>query len=179
MYFLFVCLCVCFFFFFFPSKEVRRRYCHLMTLAVLHSTIPNFRFLSGMSSRLFRGFHNIQEVACTGKTLPTGSSLYALVLYEKKHDRITAIADFSKKQCFTSGRYASCDLDAADPKQSLLRSLDLDLAEGQSRTYGCNASFMTSAGRFRVFSWSIRIRRASKWAFRRMGSTRVHFVGVR
>ena len=130
-----------------------------------------FRFLSGMSSRLYRGFHNIQEVACTGRTLPAGSNLYALVLYEKEHDRVVAIADFSKKQCATSDHYSSCDLDPVDAKHSQLRSLNVDLAEGQSRAYGCNASFMTSGGRFRVVSWSLTIRHTSKSTFRIVGST--------
>ncbi|KAK7490329.1 hypothetical protein BaRGS_00018490, partial [Batillaria attramentaria] len=112
---------------------------------------------NGLTSKLFRGFHNVQEIECSGAPLPTGSSLYALVLFEKSSDKVLSLADFSKKQCTTSENFVSCNMDETDFKKSTLRALVVNLAEGESRVYGCNASILTPGGRFSVISWSLTV----------------------
>ena len=86
-----------------------------------------------------------------------------MVLYEKQSDKVLSLADLSKEQCSTDSDYVSCEIDAVDSKNSLLRVLVVDLAEGQSRTYGCNASIVTSGGRFQVVSWSVVVHHRSEY----------------
>ena len=86
-----------------------------------------------------------------------------MVLYEKQSDRVLSLADLSKKQCSTASDYVSCQIDATDSKKSLLKVLVVDIAEGQSRAYGCNASILTSGGRFQVVSWSVVVRHQSEY----------------
>ena len=85
-----------------------------------------------------------------------------MVLYEKQSDKVLSLADLSKEQCSTDSDYVSCEIDAVDSKNSLLRVLVVDLAAGQSRAYGCNVSVLTSKGRFEAVSWSVTAHHQSK-----------------
>ena len=115
-----------------------------------------------MSSRSFQGLHDLQELQCSGENLPQDSDLLTIVLYEVKSNNILAAANVRKQECFTSNSYVACHLDDTHTRSSRLKALVDDLAEGQSRVYGCNASVFASGMRLRSFSWSITVHHISK-----------------
>ena len=117
----------------------------------------------GLSARSFQGFHDLQELQCSGQNLPQGSDLLTIVLYEASSNNILAAANVRKQECFTSNSYVACHLDDADTRNSKLKALVDDLAEGQARVYGCNASAFASGMRMESFSWSITVRHISKF----------------
>ena len=122
-------------------------------------------FFPGLSSKSFQGFHNLQEIQCSGENLPQGSDLMAMVLFEANSNSILAAANLRKMECSTSDRYVACHLDDTDTRKSRLMALVDDLAEGQSRVYGCNVSAFASGMQIELFSWSITVHHISKLTF--------------
>ena len=120
----------------------------------------------GLSSRSFQGFTDIQEIQCLGDSLPPESDVVLMLLYEKANGKILAAMNMRKHECSTQEEYTSCDMVDSDPSKSRLRALITDLAEGQSRVYGCNISVLISGIRMESFSWTITLRHISKWVCR-------------
>ncbi|XP_076457965.1 uncharacterized protein LOC143291754 isoform X9 [Babylonia areolata] len=109
---------------------------------------------NGLSSWSFQGFHELQELQCSGENVPADSEIMIMVLYDTATKDILAAASIGKRQCSTSHRFVACHLDPADTRQSRLKVLIDDLAEGQSKVYGCNVTFVTPDMQVKTFSWS-------------------------
>ena len=119
---------------------------------------------SGLSSRSFKGFHDIQQIQCSGEALPPDSDLFFMVLYQVTDNSDGGIKtlgqlNVNKRECSTSEDYVSCDIVESESRRSRLKALVADLAEGQSRVYGCNVSALMSGVRMQTFSWSVTVRR--------------------
>lgn len=125
-----------------------------------HTTVS--LLFSGLKTKPFLGIPYMQQVECSGSSLPSGSSLYAMVIYERRGDRIVSSVDIQNKECSTSDYFNACSIDDRQPRKTRLTILVSDLSEGESREYGCNASLKTSSGRFKVESWFITVRGLSK-----------------
>ena len=80
-----------------------------------------------------------------------------VLLYEVTSKKILATMNMNKKECTTSEDYVSCDVFDGDSKKSTLSALISDLAEGQSRVYGCNLTALMSRSSVQTFSWSITV----------------------
>ena len=106
-----------------------------------------------MKSKPFVEIPGMQLVQCSGETLPAGSNLYAMVLYERRGDRIVSSVDLQNGECSTSDYFNACFVSERDPRRTRLQILVSDLTEGRTRDFGCNASIKTSGGRFKVESW--------------------------
>ncbi|KAK7105433.1 hypothetical protein V1264_016812 [Littorina saxatilis] len=115
-----------------------------------------------LTSRSFQGFHNLHEMQCSGENLSQDSDLMTMVLYEVKSSKVLAAANLRKQECSTSSSYIACHLDATDTRKSKLKALVDDLAEGQSRVYGCNVSAFMDGTRVKLFTWFITVRHISK-----------------
>lgn len=120
----------------------------------------------GLSSRSFQGFTDIQEIQCLGDSLPPESDVILMLLYQAVDNKIIATMNMKKRECSTLEEYTSCDMVDSDPSKSRLRALITDIAEGQSRVYGCNISVLISGIRMESFSWTITLRHISKWVCR-------------
>lgn len=132
-------------------------------IIILHGDLSDF---PGLTSRPFQGFADIQEVECLGDSLPPESDVVLMLLYEKTHNKILAAMNMRKHECSTLEEYTSCDMVDSDSSKSRLRALITDLAEGQSRVYGCNISALISGIRMESFSWSITLHHISKFSWR-------------
>lgn len=132
------------------------------------TTTPN---ISGLSSGLFLTFDNIHRVVCSGASLEADVDVMAMVLYRVADDRVLAYVNQAKQECTTSELFVSCDVDTTDSKRSRLSVLISDLAEGETRTLGCNISTIAAGGRFRTLSWRIVLRQASKDQHRKSTTT--------
>lgn len=106
----------------------------------------------------------MQEVQCSGSALPSDWDLFSMVLYQVKHERVIALANLRKRECYTSENFASCDLYESEVKKSTLKVLIVDLMDSESREYGCNLTSLLAGGRTVVLSWSISVSSPSKSA---------------
>lgn len=121
--------------------------------------------LAGLTVGPFQGAGGVQELRCTGETLPGDADLMSIVLYRGWDHRVMSILNLRKRQCSTAGDYVSCLINEGDSRKSAVKALVSDLLEGQSRSYGCNVSVLTSKGRFEAVSWSVTaLRRSKSWA---------------
>ena len=116
-------------------------------------TISNF--LTGMISRSFRGFYNLQEVECFGDNVDAGLTLTSLRLVKLPEKEIIAVLRTDTKTCLTYNDYSSCTIDSQSTRRSRLRVLVYDLKEGESREYGCTANTVDSLGGAVPKNWNI------------------------
>lgn len=116
---------------------------------------------SGLSSRSFKGFRDIQQIQCSGEALPPDSDLFFMVLYQVTDTasdggiKTLGQLNVNKRECSTSEDYVSCDIVESESRRSRLKALVADLAEGQSRVYGCNVTALISGSTTGIMSWSI------------------------
>lgn len=82
-----------------------------------------------------------------------------MLLYDiSGNNSLLGTMNVNKKQCTTSDDYSSCFLsDDGDSRKSSLSALISDIAEGQSRVFGCNVTALLSRIQTRVFSWSVTV----------------------
>ena len=118
--------------------------------------------IAGLSVQPFQGVSSVQELQCSGDTLPSDADLMSIVLYQRANHHVMSILNLRKRQCSTSGDYVSCVINESDSRKSVVKALVYDLPEGQSRAYGCNVSVLTSKGRFEAVSWSVTAHHQSK-----------------
>ena len=118
--------------------------------------------ISGMSVRNFKGFSSLQEVECWGGHLKTEVKLVSLKLYTISDNSVLAYLNTLTHECITHGAYSSCSIDTVTSRRSRLKVLVADLAEGESRGYGCKASSFRSGEEPKTDTWSIVIRRISE-----------------
>ena len=115
---------------------------------------------AGLSSKPFQGFHDLQEVECSAESLPPDSDVMSMVLFHDDLDKtVLAAVNLKKEECSTAEKFVSCEIVPSDCRRSKLKALVDDLAEGQSRVYGCNVSALISGVRMQTFSWSVTVRR--------------------
>ena len=106
---------------------------------------------------MFQGFQDLTQIQCSGESLPLDADVMFVLLYEVTSRNVLATMTVSKGECTTSEAYVSCDMLDGDSRKSSLCALISDLAEGQSRVYGCNLTALISRSSVRTFSWSITV----------------------
>ena len=92
--------------------------------------------------------------------MPPDSDLFFMVLYQVTDTSDGGIKtlgqlNVNKRECSTYEDYVSCDIVESESRRSRLKALVADLAEGQSRVYGCNVSALISGSTAGIMSWSI------------------------
>ena len=118
---------------------------------------------SGLSSRSFKGFHDIQQIQCSAEALPPDSDLFFMVLYQvTDKSKTLGKLNVNRKECSTSEDYVSCEIFESESRRSRLKALIADLAEGQSRVYGCNVTALISGSTTGIMSWSITVYRVPR-----------------
>ena len=121
-------------------------------------------YFSGLISKQFHGFPDIHEVMCTGETLSSDSDLLTMILYTVPQDAVVAFVNLGKQDCYTSESFVSCEIDQSDPRRSRLKTLVADLAEGQTREFGCNLTAVAARGRMLIYSWKLSVHQPSESA---------------
>ena len=136
------------------SNKMTSVYLPLHSIAMLDDSIL---FFPGLSSGIFQGFQDIQEIKCSGESLPQDTDVMFVVLYQVATKKVLATMKVNRRECTTSEDYNSCYISDGDSRKSYLTALISDLVEGQSRVYGCNVSALISGTRMEIFSWSIAV----------------------
>ncbi|XP_076457968.1 uncharacterized protein LOC143291754 isoform X12 [Babylonia areolata] len=135
-----------------------------MNFPLLFLTVLAFSQLAkssktGLKSTPFQGFPDIQEIRCSGDSLPANAELMFVLLYEKAGGKVLGTLNVNKQECTTTEKYASCVVSSSDSRQSSLRVLVSDLPEGLSREFGCNVTILRSGVRVETLTWSLTVRR--------------------
>ena len=118
-----------------------------------------------MTSRIFKGIPSLQEVECSGGGLKPEVTLLSLQMHRLSDSQTLASLNVFLKTCVTVSSYSSCAIDSGDTHRSRLRVLVDDLAEGESRGYGCTVNTVQSVGNPVTLNWTIHIRRDSKCGY--------------
>lgn len=85
-----------------------------------------------------------------------------MILYTLPQDAVVAFVNLRKQECYTSESFVSCDIDNSDSRRSNLKTLVADLAEGQTRVFGCNLTAVAARGRMLSYSWKLSVYQPSK-----------------
>ena len=115
-----------------------------------------------MTSRIFKDIPSLQEVECSGGSLKPEVTLLSLQMHRLSDSKTLASLNVFLNTCVTLSSYSSCVIDSGDTHKSRLRVLVDDLAEGESRGYGCTVNTVKSVGNPVTLNWTIHIRRNSK-----------------
>ena len=115
-----------------------------------------------MTVRDFLGFPSLQEVECSGGSLAAEVDLLSLTLFKMSENSILAVANPLKNTCMTFGEFSSCDISASNTRKSVVRTLVVDLKEGETTVLGCNVTGFLKTGHPRVYSWSLPVYRERK-----------------
>ena len=116
-----------------------------------------------MAVRNFKGFESLQEIECWAGHLETEMKLLSLKMYAISDSSVLAYLNTLTNECVTYGEYSSCFIDTVSTRKSRLKVLVADLAEGESREYGCKASVFRSGEEAQTTSWSIVVKRMSEY----------------
>ena len=119
-------------------------------------------WISGMSTHDFKGISSLQEVECKGTYLNPDVQLLSLKLFRITDSSLLASLNVFRNSCVTFGDFSSCFVDTVDTHKSSLRTLVVDLDEGESKAYGCNASTLNSLGYTQTLTWTILVTRRRK-----------------
>ena len=139
--------------------------------------MPTGICFTGMGSRDFRGISSIQEVECWGGNLNTDVKLMSLQMYALPESTVLASLNVYTNNCMTFGDYAACVIHPTDTHKSKIRVLVHDLEEGTSREFGCTANTLNSMGNPMVSTWSLLVKRDSKYACVFLWGTRNMVMG--
>lgn len=104
----------------------------------------------------------MQEVECWGGNLETEVKVFSLTMFKGSDKTVLASVNHVSNECTAFGEFASCSISTPDTRKTVLRVLVLDLEEGESRAYGCNATYIKWAGHTATVSWSIFVTRNSE-----------------
>jgi hypothetical protein len=118
-----------------------------------------------MTLRNFKGFPSLKEVECSGSELKSDADLLSLTLFAYPRNKPLAILDVFKSSCNTFAEFSSCDLDTADTKKSIVRTLTT-IEEGQTMMFGCNVTTRVRYEHTLTYSsdtWSVSVYRESKF----------------
>jgi len=119
-------------------------------------------FITGMTSRDFRGIPSIQEVDCWGGSLNSEVKLISLQIFRLPESAVLASLNVYTNSCMTYGDFSSCVIDQQQVHRSRVRVLVHDLEEGEQREYGCTATTVTAQGNAVVSNWKIIVNRISE-----------------
>ena len=115
-----------------------------------------------MTSRVFKGISSLQEVECSGTSLKPEVKLLSLQIHRLLDRKALASLNIYLDACVTLGDFSSCFIDNEDTHKSRLKVLVDDLAEGESRGYGCTVVTVQSFGSPKTSNWTLYVRRNSK-----------------
>lgn len=102
-------------------------------------------------------------MTCAGDNFKADDKLLSMTLFTMSDDKVVASVNLADKSCMTSGAFSSCTVDDRDLSKTRLRTLVPDLQEGETRPYGCNVTVFVAGGRINIKSWSVSVRRLSKY----------------
>ncbi|KAK7490330.1 hypothetical protein BaRGS_00018491 [Batillaria attramentaria] len=117
---------------------------------------------AGLTSRPFRGHESVQEVDCSGEGHDPDASIFFMVLY-RSPGNIVASLNVATEECLTNDAFSSCIIDRKNSRKSRLRTLVVDLDEGQQKWFACNVTGVVSVARTKVMSWKLLVKRISKF----------------
>lgn len=117
--------------------------------------------ISGMKVDQFQGIPNVLEVTCSGNALPSNVELMSMamfkVIYKENSGtfeyKVLASLNFGMVKCFTSDTFSSCEITDKNSRSTTLKTLILDLDEGNTRTYACNVTVFEPGGATRIVTW--------------------------
>lgn len=116
-----------------------------------------------MVSRDFRGISSIQEVECGGWYLDSDVKVFSLTMFKFSDVTIVSHINHFTSECITSVEFSSCIMDSGNTRNSRLKILVTDLAEEESRKYGCNVTSFKFVGETpRTVTWSLDVKRPSE-----------------
>ena len=133
-----------------------------MHLALQELTSVCRDFVSGMTSRDFRGIFSIQEVECLGENLDVDVKLISLQLFKLPEPTVLASLNVISDSCMTFSEFSSCMIHPTATHKSRVRILVHDLEEGERREYGCTATTVTPLGNAVTQNWKLVLKRSSK-----------------
>ncbi|PVD27102.1 hypothetical protein C0Q70_12253 [Pomacea canaliculata] len=111
-----------------------------------------------MISRDFRGIHSLQEVECSGRNIGGGCETdVSLKLFRVADGAVLAFVNPLVNECITFEEFSSCYTNLGDSRKTFLRVLVSDLAEGETRMYGCVATTVRSFDTTQQHTWNITI----------------------
>ncbi|KAK7488929.1 hypothetical protein BaRGS_00019886, partial [Batillaria attramentaria] len=136
----------------YSSDMIFLEYLLLVLLAFLVQLTTSSR---GMTVRNFHGIESLQEVECWGGALGAEVTLYSLKIFTIPGQEVVAFAQPFTNNCVTFAEFSSCSIDTSDTRKSRVRVLVPDLEDGESRTYGCNATSFKSFDHYKFSTWSL------------------------
>jgi hypothetical protein len=115
-----------------------------------------------MSTQIFKNIPSLQEVECSGRSLPAEVKLMSLTMSTSDKSSLV-ILNVITNSCLTQSEYSSCYVDGTNSHESLVRMLVSDLQEGESNEYLCEALALNSQGKAETTVWNIEVIRPSKY----------------
>ena len=97
------------------------------------------------------------EVECSGQSLSSDVDVFLMTLFSLPLDHVIASVNLRNGKCITSRTFSSCAIDDKHSLSSKLKSLVVDMEEGEKRRVGCNVSGSQAEGRAVFFSWTIEV----------------------
>ncbi|XP_076457961.1 uncharacterized protein LOC143291754 isoform X6 [Babylonia areolata] len=135
----------------------------LITLSVVFGAVCGaVSHENGLSWTPFQGFHEIQQLQCSGEVLPADAKLFYMVLYELPQARVLGQVIATDKVCKTSEAYTLCEMGVSETRKTKLKALVADLPEGRSRKYGCNVTALFPDGGVQILTWSVAVYREAR-----------------
>jgi hypothetical protein len=113
--------------------------------------------------RDFQGISMLKEVECSGATLPQEVELLtSLTLFRPSDNNVYVYLNSYKQECKTFHDYSSCSFVESDSKKSSVRTLLVDLREGETVLVSCNVSTLQGFGHSPKITWTVSVHRESK-----------------
>ena len=105
----------------------------------------------------FKEIPHIFELSCSADALEADANLLSMVLFRLSDDVILASLNMASRECSTSAVFSSCVIEETDVRKSSVKTLVMNLKEGETSRYGCEVSSMKSGERVTVAAWSVAI----------------------
>nr|KAG5701998.1 hypothetical protein BaRGS_015733 [Batillaria attramentaria] len=115
-----------------------------------------------MEAKIFEGIPSIVEVQCSAEKLDYNADVLAMSLFRLRDKKRLAFVSPKNKECTTTADFSSCEYAEGNSRKTVLRTLVLDLAEGESRSYGCNVTSLNSDKQVVSTEWSLAVVRNSE-----------------
>ena len=103
----------------------------------------------------FEGIPSIQEISCSGETLESDVTVFAMVMLEDSKQ--LAQVNVMARECTTSGAFSSCVLHESNSRKTTLKTLVMDLGVTETRTYFCEVTFLRSGERSKSSTWKLEV----------------------
>jgi hypothetical protein len=110
-----------------------------------------------MTVRVWEHVPSVLEVGCSGATLDPGTEVFYVTLdHFPSRDRIASVS-VQKKACTTFTSFSACRIDDTNNRLSELRTLVMNMSEGEIRSFKCVVSY-GHAGYARNAEWVLDVR---------------------